>query len=77
MDRIVYLLRNEAERLPEALYGPGNSDALVVALKLNVSTPSVAHVLASGYDSSVTPGTQLSYSELLTLLIGAEKVITL
>lgn len=73
MESVVYLVRSPQETIPRFLY-PKTKDVTIVAVE---KTLMAGRVLESMPGCSKEKGTALSYSELLELLMGTSRVITL
>lgn len=76
----LYLLRHPAHTLSPALYSPQDVTASVLLLETTPHSPispRFAATLQSGERSRVPIARQLSYGQLLELIIQAEKVVTL
>lgn len=73
MESVVYLVRSPQETISPFLY-PKTKDVTIVAVE---TTFVAGRVLESMPGCSKEKGTPLSYSELLELLMGTSRVITL
>lgn len=73
MESVVYLVRSPQETISPFLY-PKTKDVTIVAVE---TTFVAGRVLESMPGCSKEKGTPLSYNELLELLMGTSRVITL
>lgn len=73
MESVVYLVRSPQETISPFLY-PKTKDITIVAVE---KTLLAGRVVESMPGCSKEKGTALSYSELLDLLMGTSRVITL
>ena len=76
----LYLLRHPAHTLSSALYSPQEVTASVLLLETTPHSPlspQVAATLQSEERSHLPIARQLTYEQLLELIIQAEKVVTL
>lgn len=80
MSSCIYLLRYPAHLISRSLYDPDNPDILSLGIEaaIDAHPPSAAaRVLHSGASSSWKEGEQLTYRQVLDIILAAKKVITI
>ena len=80
MGSLVYLVRNPVSTMPRSLYSPHNPNVVVIGIEPTIgkdSSTQSMEVLRSGSTVGLQREQRLTYSQLLEVIIQAEKVITL
>jgi hypothetical protein len=77
MSRVIYLLRKPVDQISPTLYPRDRDRSVVFAMESGLGTSSAVRVVDPGNDPTLRPGQILSYSDLLAVVLQAEKIITL